>query len=166
MAGEPGSGKSALARAVGQETGAVMLDKDVIKTAALRAEAEESLAGRIAYEAFFDMAESLLAQGLSVVLDSPSYFETIPAKGQAIAARHHVRYHFVECVCDDPAELARRLANRSRLESQPGAIETRERSTVGPAGAYLRIDMRQPVERCLALVIEYLGHDPRQDLRR
>lgn len=157
MAGPPGSGKSALARLVSRCTGAVVLDKDVLKTAALHAGADEPLASGIAYEAFFDLADNLLGQGLSVVLDSPSYFETIPAKGQAIAARRGIRYHFVECACGDRAELERRLEGRPRLESQPGpSAGEPDRATIAPPGAYLRIDTLQPIERCIELVLEHV----------
>jgi len=157
MAGEPGSGKSALARVIARRTGAVVLDKDVLKTAALHAGAEEALASQIAYEAFFDLAGHLLGQGLSVVLDSPSFFEAIPTKGQAIADKRGVCYHFVECICDDQAELERRLAGRSKLDSQPSAPESGDRTTVAPQGAYLRVDTLQPIERCLELVLEYVA---------
>ena len=37
MAGMPGSGKSALARLIGRSTKAIVIDKDVLKTAALEA---------------------------------------------------------------------------------------------------------------------------------
>jgi predicted kinase len=157
MAGEPGSGKSALARVIARRTGGVVLDKDVLKTAALHAGADDTLAGQIAYEAFFDLADHLLGQGLSVVLDSPSFFEAIPAKGQAIADKRGVRYHFVECICDDQAELERRLAQRPRLDSQPSVPEGDSRTTAVPVGAYLRVDTLQPIERCLELVLEYVA---------
>jgi hypothetical protein len=157
MSGRPGSGKSAISRLIGQCTGAVVIDKDVLKSAAVHAGAGESLAGTLAYEAFFDLADHLLGQGLSVVLDSPSYFETIPTKGQTIADRRCVGYHFVECICDDDAERERRLRDRLRLESQPGIEETTDqRLTVFPQGPYLRVDTLQPLERCLELVLDYL----------
>jgi predicted kinase len=155
MAGAPGSGKSALARVIGRRTGAVVIDKDVLKTAALEAGAADSLAGGIAYEAFFGLADHLLGQGWSVILDSPSYYDTIPSKGAGIAAHRRVPYHFIECVCSDAEILARRLSTRSRLPSQPGEIN--ESQTVAPAGAYLRVDTTQPLERCLMLALEYLG---------
>ena len=60
MAGAPGSGKSALARLIGRCTDAVVIDKDVLKTAALEAGADDTLAGGIAYEAFFALADHLL----------------------------------------------------------------------------------------------------------
>jgi predicted kinase len=158
MAGAPGSGKSALARLIGRTTGTVVLDKDVLKTAALEAGAEESLAGPLAYQAFFALADHLLGQDMSVVLDSPSFWDTIPARGEAIAAARMVPYYFIECFCTDRDELARRLRDRPRLRSNPGeeAVDM-EATTVAPAGAYLRIDTLQPIERCLELALDYLG---------
>ena len=158
MAGEPGSGKSALARVIGRCTGAVVIDKDVLKTAALEAGANDQLAGGIAYEAFFALADHLLGQGLSVILDSPSFFETIPAKGAAIAETRCVPYYFIECICADHDELARRLRERPRLRSNPGdeALDGGG-ETIAPPGAYLRIDTTQPLERCLALALDYAG---------
>jgi len=159
MAGAPGSGKSALARLIGQTTGAVVLDKDVLKTAALEAGVDDDQrAGAVAYESFFALADHLLGQGLSVVLDSPSFYEPIPAKGAAIAEARFVPYYFIECVCDDREELARRLRERPRLRSNPGeeALED-DHETIGPPGAYLRIDTTQPLDRCLGLALDYIG---------
>ncbi len=156
MAGRPGSGKSSLARMIGHATGAVVLDKDVLKTALLNAGLEESLAGGAAYECFFDLADHLLGQGLSVILDSPSFFETIPAKGADIAARRFARYHFVECVCPEDTR-ARRLGGRSRLRSQPhDPAVALEQTTAAPGEPFLRVDTAQPIDRCLQLVLEYL----------
>lgn len=159
MAGASGSGKRALARLIGRTTGAVVLDKDVLKTAALEAGVEDDQrAGAVAYEAFFALADHLLGQGLSVVLDSPSFYASIPAKGAAIAQERCVSYYFIECVCADREELARRLRDRERLPSNPGeeALDD-EHETVSPPGAYLRIDTTQPLERCLDVALEYIG---------
>ncbi|MCH8995431.1 MAG: AAA family ATPase [Chloroflexi bacterium] len=158
MAGVPGSGKSALARLIGRSTGAVVLDKDVLKTAALAADAEEPLAGEIAYEAFFALAHHLLGQGLSVILDSPSFWETIPKKGAAIAAGRCIPYYFIECLCPDREELARRLRDRPRLPSNPGEESLEAlRTTFTPPGAYLRVDTTQAIEDCLAMALDYLA---------
>ena len=47
---------------------------------------------------------------------------------------------------------------RAALRSQPGEPVDAERwQTVAPGGAYLRLDTTQPLERCLALALEYLG---------
>ena len=157
MAGAPGSGKSALARLIGRCTGAVVIDKDVLKTAALEAGADESLAGSVAYEAFFTLADHLLGQGRSVILDSPSYYETISAKGAVIAQRRGLPYYFIECICPDSEVLARRLRDRPRLPSQPGEPISNEWETIAPPGPFLRVDTTQPIERGLALALDYLG---------
>lgn len=157
MAGMPGSGKSALARLIGRRTAAVVIDKDVLKSAALAAGVEDQLAGVIAYETLFALADHLLGQDRAVVLDSPSFYATIPAKGAAIAGGRHVPYYFIECLCLDAEELARRLHDRPRLPSQPEGPLPGEWRTVSPPGAYLRIDTAQPIERCLALALDYLG---------
>ncbi|MCH7580762.1 MAG: ATP-binding protein, partial [Chloroflexi bacterium] len=60
MAGVPGSGKSALARLIGRGAKAVVLDKDVLKTAALEGGADEELASGVAYDTFFALAGHLL----------------------------------------------------------------------------------------------------------
>ncbi len=151
MAGPAGSGKSSLARMVAYTKVAVVLDKDVIKSAILVV-GDESLAGPAAYEVFFALADHLLGQGSSVVLDSPSAWEQIPANGRKIAAERQADYYFVECSCPEDVRL-RRLEERQKLPSQTnsGPLET-----IGPPGAYLRVDTTQPIERCLEQVLEYL----------
>lgn len=157
MAGAPGSGKSALARLIGRCTGAVVIDKDVLKSAGLAVGISEQQASEAAYEAFFALADHILGQDQSVVLDSPSFWETIPTKGRAIAEKRGVPYFFIECLCQDGAELQRRLGARERLPSQPDGPVEGEWQTVAPPGAYLQLDTTQPIEYCLALALDYLG---------
>jgi predicted kinase len=165
MAGEPGSGKSALAKLIGSCTAAVVLDKEVLKSAALSAGADATLAGEIAYETVFAMADRLLAQDRSVIIDSPSFYENIPSRGEKIAGERRAEYYFIECFCPNRAELERRLRYRIRLRSQPG-LETMEegRTTFTPPGAYLRVDTTKPIEECVEMALDYLGmHDERLD---
>ncbi len=158
MAGEPGSGKSALAKLIGRCTAAVVIDKDVLKSAALAEGADDALAGAIAYEAAFAVVDHLLAQDRSVILDSPSYYESIPNKGAAIAEGRGAGYYFIECFCPDRVELERRLRERARLLSQPGIEEIgAERMTFTPPGPYLRVDTSKAIEECLGLALDHLG---------
>ena len=158
MAGLPGSGKSALARLIGRSTKAVVLDKDVLKTATLEAGADEKLASGIAYDTFFALAGHMLGQGWSVVLDSPSFWETIPKRGGEIAGSRYVPYFFIECYCDDGKELARRLRERTRTVSQPGEeILDESLKTITPPDAHLRVDTEQPIDHSLSIALDYLG---------
>src|SRR5215211_1008122 len=173
MAGAPGAGKSSLARVVGQARSAVVLDMDVIKSAVLEAGAAWSLAGPAAYEILFALAADLLAQGRSVILDSPSHYPQIPARGMEIAQAHGARYRFIECVCADEVTLEQRLLARTPQRSQmrglgqpapdagdamPAAkrLGTHLWETCRPPGDYLTVDTSAPFENALHTALCYL----------
>ncbi|HZP57364.1 MAG TPA: ATP-binding protein [Dehalococcoidia bacterium] len=119
MHGEPGSGKSTVARALAHRIGAVVLDKDVIKSALLRAGLDEARAAPAAYEAYFDLARMLVRQGAAVVLDNPVFWPRVEEQWLALAALAGSPPLLIECVCADRGELRRRLAAREALASQP-----------------------------------------------
>ena len=119
MHGEPGSGKSTLARALGPALHAVVLDKDIVKSALLRAGVSEALAGPASYEAYYGVAASLLRQGLSIVLDNPVYWPIALEKSRGLAMDAGACYTLIECACPDRAELLCRLRTRAAMASQP-----------------------------------------------
>ena len=121
MHGEPGSGKSTLARALAPRIDAVLLDKDIIKSALLRAGVDEARAAGGAYEVFFTQARAFVAAGHSIVLDNPVFWESVERRWLEIAALADSPPILIECVCPDRDELLRRLGTRSALESQPCA---------------------------------------------
>jgi hypothetical protein len=171
MAGPMCSGKSSLARLIGGHRGAVVLDLDVVKSAALDAGVAWDLAGRAAYTTLHAQAGSLLAQGFSVVLDSPCRFPFIVVGGQAAAEAHGAPYCYLECVLEDPDERLRRLQGRARLRSQ--GIDWNTPPPDAPAQTYwdpsrtlwnshhpdtpwLRLDTARPLEECLADALAYI----------
>jgi predicted kinase len=119
MHGEPGSGKSTVARALGERIDAVVLDKDVIKAALLRVGIVEQQAAAGAYEVFFAQARALVDAGRSIILDNPVYWATVEQRWLAIADAAGSSRILIECVCPDREELLRRLRTRDALESQP-----------------------------------------------
>lgn len=119
MHGEPGSGKSTVARELGSRLGAVVLDKDVIKAALLRTGIAEMEAAAGAYEVFFAQGRALVTAGQSIVLDNPVYWASVEQRWLEIADAAESPRILIECVCPDDAELTRRLVTRAALESQP-----------------------------------------------
>ena len=85
MHGEPGSGKSTVARALGERLGAVVMDKDVIKAALLRVGVAEKQAAGGAYEVFFAQARAFVAAGQSIVLDNPLFCEAVDPRLHNVA---------------------------------------------------------------------------------
>ncbi len=119
MHGEPGSGKSTIARALGERLGAVVADKDVIKAALLRSGIAEQQAAAGAYEVFFAQARALADGGHTVILDNPVYWERVERRWLDIATAVGSPQILIVSVCADRAELERRLSTRDALESQP-----------------------------------------------
>lgn len=122
MMGRPGSGKTTVARALAPRIGAVVLDKDFIKAAVLRSGVPAKQAGPAAYEVYFALAEEVLAQGYSVILDTPVYWPVVEQRWQELCQRAGVRRVIAECVLGD-AERVRRLAARQGLELQTADVE-------------------------------------------
>lgn len=146
MSGIPGAGKSTIARSLGDRLHALVIDHDVLKSGLMSAgmpsgHGEPFLdpedfarsngygAGEAAYDLAFGIADRLLAARLSVILDSPCYYDRLLRDGQRLAAANGARYVYVECVNQDLEEIARRLSSRPRLPSQMQSSE------IGPASA-------------------------------
>ena len=159
MHGVPGSGKSTLARALGAEMGALVVDKDLLASGAIRAGVPFAEAGKVAYEAIWLLLPSVLRQGFSVILDSPCFWPVIEETGRRVAGDAGARYLMIECACDDAGELDRRLSVRPRLESNP----TVRGSGAGRPGMYspscerLVLDTTQPVEAVVHQAFAYVS---------
>jgi uncharacterized protein len=150
ISGLPGAGKSALAAALGERTGAITLSRDLARQQAgtglavvdrvftrlsgrhrpgLQQQAGRRLQTAVARE---------LAHGRPVVVEvvaDPS----IRHRLAALAAEHKAPLYSIEVVCPDAAELARRLRGR------PGNWQktvTRMSKTYQPAPGALVLDSR------------------------
>jgi predicted kinase len=161
MHGEPGSGKSTVARELGRRIGAIVLDKDVEKSALLRMGVSEELAGPASYEAFFAHARALVEQGQSIVLDCPVFWESIEVRWRELAAVAGSPAILIECVCADRDEIVRRLATREALESQPRApLDPTPRPGSRPTAFQprLALDTRRPLSELVDKAVAYVEY--------
>lgn len=160
MHGEPGSGKSTVARALGERLGMVVIDKDVIKAALLRSGIAEQQAAQGAYEVFFAQARALVAAGHSIVLDNPVYWESVERRWLEIAGSAGSPPILVECTCPDRGEIARRLATRDALESQPrNPLDLRKHpgSTPTQFQPRLTLDTTRPLPENIDEAVAYVA---------
>ena len=166
MAGEPGTGKSTLARAIGRSTGAVVLDKDYIKAPLLDGGLSEDPAEGLAYDVFFSIAASVLDQGHSIVLDSPAFTPGVVERGQKIARKVKVPYRIIECCCDRSTQEVRvnsRRALSSQLATMEKVLAVMQRpGIVSLEAPHLTVDTTHLEFESLKLALSYLvADDPR-----
>lgn len=112
LKGHPGSGKSAVGRALSRRLCIPVIDKDDIKDV-LDGLCDDP--GGLAYTAMFNIARRQLLQGLSVICDSPL---SEPAGYTAACCAAHdstARLVVVECFCSSQEEWRRRIEQRSAL---------------------------------------------------
>lgn len=113
MAGLPGSGKSAIAEAVGRVLKVPVLSVDPIEAAMCRAGVDRAQpTGLAAYVVAEAIAGDILALGQDVIVDAVNAVE--PARGmwRDLARTHGTALRWIEVVCSDPD------VHRSRLESR------------------------------------------------
>ena len=118
FSGLPGTGKSALAEAVGRELGIPVFAKDWLEAVLLRsklvpAETEKQL-GSIGYDLLTVLAERQLNLGQSAILDSVASTESIRNMWRALGKKYHADWRVIECICSDISVHRERLEKRQR----------------------------------------------------
>ena len=174
LSGVPGSGKSTLARGLSATAGLVVLDTDVLKSALIDGGVAVAAAGRPAYLAALALAEDLLAQGRSVVVDSPCRYPALLDAGRDIARDAGVRYAFIELWATEVSFLLARLDTRAPRISQVASatdpvagtewelgtpeatLRAWQSQLVRPEEDWLRLDAQQPAASILAAALSYL----------
>jgi predicted kinase len=110
FAGQPGAGKSTLARRLASELRCVWLRVDTIEQALRDLLAAEVVAE--GYEIAYRIASDNLRLGTSVVADSCDPIEQTRRAWERVAASAGARCVHVEVVCSDVAEHRRRVETR------------------------------------------------------
>ncbi|KEO81678.1 AAA family ATPase [Tumebacillus flagellatus] len=175
MSGVPGSGKSTLAKALAKKTNAIVVDHDIVKSAMLNSvqsletdaetvKLDNRLVGKISYDIEWALVDFYLAQGLSVILDSPCLYTVMVEKGTRLSQKHGAAYKYVECVLADLDQIDQRLRTREAMVSQNRQVNSPEAFTSAFGNSQrpsehpcLLIDSSRPLETYLEEVITYLS---------
>jgi predicted kinase len=159
MHGEPGGGKSTVAREIGRRMGAVVLDKDIVKAAIMQATGtDNAAAGPPAYEVYWAVARSIAMQGHSLIFDNPAYWPLVQQRSREIAGAAGAAYVMIECACSDRDVLAERLATRDALISQPREPYRFDQvdGIVEPACERLVLDTLRPLDEIVEEAMAYI----------
>lgn len=161
LSGLPGTGKSAIADAIGRARRAPVLSVDPIESAILEAGIGPSFeTGLAAYVVAERVADASLAAGLDAVIDAVNSVDPARDMWRRLAARHDARLRIIECVIGDEGVHRRRLAERDRglrlAEPTWVDIERRRLEWTPWPEPHLTLDATEPVERNVERALAYL----------
>ena len=115
MRGYPGTGKSTIARLLAAALHAPMMDRDIIRQAAVDSFGNLPQVGQFSYKLMFTLAREQLQLGLSVVIDTPLTYRTTYDQCKELAQSFQTAMLVVHCQC--PPEVQKR-----RLEDRKGNV--------------------------------------------
>jgi predicted kinase len=176
MSGSPGSGKSTVAKLLAQSIDGVVINHDLIKSFFLENEMSFDQSAKLAYSLDWRLAEDMIKQGRSVIIDSVCNYPEVLDRGTALAQQYGYDYKYVECRVDNLDLLDRRLQNRVSLRSQRtgvnhpppdvnGARQSQDYRAVfkrwienpsHPAGIAIIVDSTGSPEECLDYILKQI----------
>jgi len=115
MRGYPGTGKSVIARAIANALHAPLIDRDVLRQAAVNVFGSHPEIGRFSYELMFALTKEQLSLGLSVVIDTTLTYRVTYEQARGIAEEFHVPMLVVHCQCSQELQ-------RQRIEGRKGQV--------------------------------------------
>ena len=124
MSGAPGSGKSTTAGLLAKEIDAYIVAHDVIKSAILDDNIPFETAGKLAYSVDWAIAENMIKQERSVIIDSTCNFQETINRGHELALKYGYTYWYIEirADADNIGLLNERLQARDSLRAQRTSV--------------------------------------------
>lgn len=156
VSGLPGVGKSTIARRVASELGACWLEIDVLEAPFLERFDGDAI-GWAGYEALTGLAGAQLSVGMSVVLDSVAWTESLRSGWRSLAAAHAAAFAPVEVVCSDPAEHRRRVEARHAKRSWDDIERARSDWWEPWTGDRLTVDTIRLIDDVAADVVSFVA---------
>lgn len=173
MAGLPGTGKSTLARAVADRSGAVLLDKDVIRASLFPPSHVDYTFEQddFCVDVMYRTAGWLFRRNPAtiVILDGRTYTRV----GQVAALKRAATTlgavpRIIECNCAEPIALSRldqdRRTDRHPAANRDASLYQEFLSSADPIDEpRLVVDTGRPVSECVAKCLAYLGLPAAED---
>ena len=168
MAGLPGTGKTAIAEAIGARLLKPVVSVDPLESAILRAGIDaDQPTGLAAYLVAETLAETVMHAGHGAIIDAVNAVDPAREQWVNLAARSHQPLKFIEIICSDVAVHRSRLEARQRnlphlTEPSWHAVEQsldEYAEWSGPSGAAprLTLDSVEPLDDLVERALEFLG---------
>lgn len=112
-----------MANLLAQLIDGVVIDHDIIKSTLLEDNISFDQAAKVAYRLGWALAEAMIKQERSVIIDSTCNYKEVLDQGTALAQQYGYDYWYVECKVDDVNLLDERLRKRVPLRSQRTGVD-------------------------------------------
>ena len=112
-----------MAKLLRQSIRGVVVDHDILRSSFLEAEVPFDKAAKHAYRLQWTLAEDMIKQGLSIIMDSVCNYEQVLNQGSALAMKYGYTYWYIECQVHDIELLDQRLRARDPLSSQRSGVD-------------------------------------------
>ncbi len=164
MAGLPGTGKSAIARALALRLNAAVLDKDIVRAALFAPDAVEYTSAQddFVIGLMLETARYLFGRDPSrpVILDGRTYSKACQLHTlQHFAAAEDVQLKVIECVCEEPCALERIERGRDTHPARnrnAGLYYAQKAAWEGIPEPKCVLDTMRPLEECVAAAYAYV----------
>jgi predicted kinase len=123
MSGAPGSGKSTISTMLARYIDGIVINHDLIRSFFLENDNIFSQSAKLAYSLQWTLAEDMVKQGKSVIIDSPCNYQEILDNGTALAQKYGYEYRYIRCKVDDIDVLDQRLQKRIPMRCQRTGIQ-------------------------------------------
>ncbi|KAI1266018.1 hypothetical protein F5Y18DRAFT_35159 [Xylariaceae sp. FL1019] len=140
MSGPPGSGKSTLARSIAASMNGIVINHDLLKSYFLSRDFSFEESAKLTYGLDWVLAQDMLAQGRTVIIDSVCNYDEVIERGTALAAAQGCEYRYVECQGNDIEILDRRLRSRTSLSSQRTGVNEPPLGSTTTSGSTMSVE--------------------------
>ncbi|MBU5439193.1 ATP-binding protein [Tissierella sp. MSJ-40] len=162
MAGYPGGGKSTISKMIAKHLNVIVIDRDIIKTSMINSKVPNDIVADASYSVVFDLAEFYLDMNISVIIDTPCYYEESLNNGIKIAKMYGAAYKYIECKVEDYSIIKERISSRNGLVSQikntteENFNNSKDKSKKLSDGNYLVIDTTLDMNYNMEIIRRYL----------
>ncbi len=160
VCGLPGTGKTTLAKAVAEKTGAVHVSSDSVRMKMLEKRTYSDEEKEKVYDAMLEEAGKQLGKGKSVVLDATFYRKELRDMARKVAEKAGSDFFIVECLTHEGL-LKERIFSRKREETESEAdfeVYKKVKTVFEPIeDEHLAVDTSLPLEKQVGLVLKYTG---------
>ncbi len=158
VCGLPGTGKTTIAKALSQMTGATLLRTDVIRKEMLEKSAYTEKERDAVYENMLVITNEKLQNGEDCILDGTFYKKSLRDEARRIAKKNGSSFHIVECTLHDDLVKKRIISRKNDAsEADFDVYQKAEKNFEPIKEKHVVIDTSKDTKECVDKIMKEMG---------